>query len=116
MRNINETPIIHDRHLVKEAYERMKLNGMHKNAFSMPVDLTMVLVRNEGSLFETGRIIPHLSGYDHTSILESNLNYLGIEGYEVLSKTIPKGEDTWVWTNKIKDKDSHMYQRNLAVR
>ncbi len=100
MKNINETPIIHDRHLVKEAFRQIRENGTYENAFSMPEELTIVLVRNEGSLSD--RIIPHLSGFEDTSILESNLNYLGIEGYEVLSKTIPQGEDKWKWTNKIK--------------
>ena len=100
MKSINETPIVHDRHLVKEIFERMKRNGTHKNAFHMPEDLTIVLVRNEGSLSD--RIIPHLSGYEDSSILESNLDYLGIRGYEVLSKPIPPGKDQWVWTNKIK--------------
>ena len=72
MKSINETPIVHDRHLVKEIFERMKRNGTHKNAFHMPEDLTIVLVRNEGSLSD--RIIPHLSGYEDSSILESNLD------------------------------------------
>jgi hypothetical protein len=93
-------PIIHDRHIVKAVYENMKINNIHKNEFKMPNDLTIVLCRNTGSLSD--RIIPQLSGYEDISILESNLTYLGIDNYVVLSKHIPAGEGQWIWTNKIK--------------
>jgi hypothetical protein len=93
-------PIIHDRHIVKQVFENMKINNIYKNKFKTPANLTIVLCRNKGSLSD--RIIPHLSGYEDISILESNLNYIGINDYVVLSKNIPPGENQWKWTNKIK--------------
>ena len=67
-------PIIHDRHLVKRAFQALISSG-HKG-FEHPKDLTIVTCRNEGSLED--RIIPHLLGYEETSILEENLKYLGL--------------------------------------
>jgi hypothetical protein len=93
-------PIIHDRHLVKSQFETLKRLQLFENKFSMPEDLSIVLCRNEGSLSD--RIIPQLAGYEDTSILESNLQYLGIDNYTVLSRKIPEGEGQWIWTNKIK--------------
>ena len=68
-------PIIHDRHIVKQAFEQMKEAGEIK--FEHPKDLTIVTCRNEGTLED--RIIPHLSGYEDTSILERNMEYLGLD-------------------------------------
>lgn len=78
-------PIIHDRHHVKRIYEGMVKNGINKNAFTKPDNLTLVTCRNEGTMED--RIIPSLRGYEETSILESNLQHLGIEGLVVLTDT-----------------------------
>ena len=59
-------PIIHDRHLVKQAFEQLKESGPIK--FEQPKDLTTATCRNEGTLSD--RIIPHLAGYEDISILE----------------------------------------------
>ena len=75
-------PMIHDRHLVKGVFEDMKKRELYKNAFKIPDDLTIVTCRNEGSLED--RIIWSLEGYDTVSILESNLEYLGMDGLVVL--------------------------------
>jgi hypothetical protein len=75
-------PIIHDRHVVKQFFENMKSQNLHKNAFKMPKDLTIVTCRNKGSMED--RIIDHLKGYEEKSILESSLEYLGIDGLVVL--------------------------------
>ena len=78
-------PIIHDRHVVKQFFENMKSQNLYKNAFKMPKDLTIVTCRNDGSM-ENG-IIDHLKGYEEKSILESNLEYLGIDDLVVLRDT-----------------------------
>ena len=80
-RNITQ-PVIHDRHIVKFAFEEIKGVGQYKGVFKMPDDLTIVTCRNEGSLED--RIIWSLEGYETTSILESNLEYLGVDGLVVL--------------------------------
>jgi len=54
-------PIIHDRHVVKKAFEMFK-SQTKPNIFNQPSDLTIVTCRNEGTLED--RIIPHLSGID----------------------------------------------------
>lgn len=77
-----DSPIIHDRHIVKNAFNTLVEQGVYKNAFSKPNNLTIVTVRNEGSLED--RIIPSLSGYEDKSILETNLEYLGIQPLVVL--------------------------------
>ena len=69
-------PIIHDRHLVKEAWEIVK-SKFERDSFKLPDNLTILTCRNEGSMED--RIIPHLSGYENVSILESSLDYLGID-------------------------------------
>lgn len=76
-------PVIHDRYIVKDAFDQMIQNGGYKNAFRKPDNLTILTVRNEGSLEE--RIIPSLEGYEDKSILETNLEYLGIEPLTVLT-------------------------------
>jgi hypothetical protein len=63
-----EQPIIHDRHIVKEQFQKIKANGELK--FKKPDNLTIATCRNSGTLED--RIIPHLSGYEQTSILEEN--------------------------------------------
>ena len=78
-------PIIHDRHVVKQFFENMKSQNLYKNAFKMPKDLTIVTCRNDGSMED--RIIDHLKGYEEKSILESNLEYLGIDDLVVLRDT-----------------------------
>jgi len=75
-------PIIHDRHVVKSVFENMKRGGINRDIFKMPDDLTIVTCRNEGSMED--RIIDHLKGYEEKSILESSLEYLGIDGLVVL--------------------------------
>ena len=74
--------IIHDRHVVKSVFENMKRGGINRDIFKMPDDLTIVTCRNEGSMED--RIIDHLKGYEEKSILESSLEYLGIDGLVVL--------------------------------
>ena len=69
-------PVIHDRHVVKKAFELLK-SQTEPNVFNHPKDLTIVACRNKGTMED--RIIPHLSGYEDTSILEDNLKYLGID-------------------------------------
>jgi hypothetical protein len=66
-------PIIHDRHIVKNYFENMVFNNIHKNKFITPKDLTIVTCRNLGTMED--RIINSLSGYEHKSILECNLEY-----------------------------------------
>ena len=85
-------PIIHDRHLVKEAFETLK-SQTEPGIFSHPKDLTIVTCRNEGSLED--RIIPHLSGYENTSILESNMEYLGLNLVVLKDARLP-------WRNTFK--------------
>ena len=68
-------PVIHDRHIVKRVFEILTSKG--KVQFEHPKDLTIVTCRNEGSMED--RIIPHLSGYENVSVLESNLDYLGLD-------------------------------------
>ena len=77
------TPVIHDRHIVKNVFDQIIEHGSYKNAFSKPDNLTIVTVRNEGSLED--RIIPSLSSYENKSILEANLEYLGIQPLVVLT-------------------------------
>ena len=85
-------PIIHDRHLVKKAFELFK-SQTKPNIFTHPKDLTIVTCRNEGSLED--RIIPHLSGYENTSILESNMEYLGLNLVVLKDARLP-------WRNTFK--------------
>mgnify|MGYP003138618004 CR=1 FL=1 len=87
-------PIIHDRHVVKQYFENMKSQNIHKNAFTMPKDLTLVTCRNEGTMED--RIIDHLKGYEEKSILECSLEYLGIEGLVILT------DDRLPWRNTFK--------------
>ena len=76
-------PIIHDRHIVKEAFRQIVDNGVFKNTFSKPDNLTMITVRNEGSMED--RLIPKMLDYKNKSILEVNLEYLGIQPLVVLT-------------------------------
>lgn len=92
-------PIIHDRHLVKSIFERLK-SEMTSNAYSCPDDLTIVTCRNEGTLSD--RIIPHLAGYEEVSILESNLKYLGVDLTVLRDDRLP-------WRNTFKFEMIHNY-------
>jgi len=85
-------PIIHDRHLVKEAFKLFKSQN-ESNIFEHPKDLTIVTCRNEGSLED--RIIPHLSGYEDTSILEQSLDYIGLDLVVLRDERLP-------WRNTFK--------------
>ena len=85
-------PIIHDRHIVKNAFEILK-SKIERNSFKLPDNLTIVTCRNEGSMED--RIIPHLSGYEDVSILESNLDYLGIDLVVLTDDRLP-------WRNTFK--------------
>tara|TARA_B100000287_G_C20458928_1_gene712556 strand:+ start:156 stop:881 length:726 start_codon:yes stop_codon:yes gene_type:complete len=84
-------PIIHDRHLVKQAFEQLKESGPIK--FEHPKDLTIATCRNEGTLSD--RIIPHLAGYEDTSILEKNMEYLGLDLVVLRDARLP-------WRNTFK--------------
>lgn len=88
------TPIIHDRHIVKSYFESMVQHEIYKNKFSMPKDLTIITCRNEGSMED--RIIDSLKGYESKSILECNLEYLGIQGLTVLT------DNRLPWRNTFK--------------
>jgi len=88
------SPVIHDRHIVKNYYENMVFNNTHKNKFRNPDDLTIITCRNLGSMED--RIIDSLSGYEHKSILECNLEYLGIDDLVVLY------DDRLPWRNTFK--------------
>ena len=85
-------PIIHDRHIVKNAFEILK-SKVERSSFKLPDDLTIVTCRNEGSMED--RIISHLSGYSDVSILESNLDYLGIDLVVLKDARLP-------WRNTFK--------------
>ncbi len=91
-------PIIHDRHIVKQAFEHLIMNGPVE--FQMPEDLTIVTCRNEGSLED--RIIPHLAGYEQTSILERNMEYLGLDLVVLTDARLP-------WRNTFKFEMLHNY-------
>jgi len=85
-------PIIHDRHLVKMEFEKLK-QRLQPDCFILPKNLTIVTCRNEGSMED--RIIDHLKGYEDVSILEQNLEYLGVE-LKVLR------DDRLPWRNTFK--------------
>ena len=85
-------PIIHDRHLVKTEFEKLK-QRLQPNCFELPKELTIVTCRNKGSMED--RIIDHLKGYEEVSILEQNLNYLGIELVVLRDDRLP-------WRNTFK--------------
>ena len=85
-------PVIHDRHVVKKAFELLK-SQTEPNVFNHPKDLTIVACRNKGTMED--RIIPHLSGYEDTSILEDNLKYLGIDLVVLTDDRLP-------WRNTFK--------------
>ena len=91
-------PVIHDRHIVKRAFEILTSEG--KVQFEHPKDLTIVTCRNEGSMED--RIIPHLSGYENVSILESNLDYLGLDLVVLKDARLP-------WRNTFKFEMIHNY-------
>ena len=85
-------PIIHDRHLVKTEFKKLK-QRLQPNCFELPKELTIVTCRNKGSMED--RIIDHLKGYEEVSILEQNLNYLGIELVVLRDDRLP-------WRNTFK--------------
>ena len=91
-------PIIHDRHIVKQAFKHLIMNGPIE--FQHPKNLTIVTCRNEGSLED--RIIPHLSGYEETSILERNMEYLGLDLVVLTDARLP-------WRNTFKFEMIHNY-------
>ena len=96
-----DTPVIHDRHIVKQAFEQIIDHGGYKGVFTKPDNLTILTVRNEGSLED--RMIPSLQGYDQKSILEANLEYLGITPLTVLTDArLP-------WRNTFKIEMLHNY-------
>tara|TARA_R110001592_G_scaffold168757_1_gene405081 strand:+ start:315 stop:1052 length:738 start_codon:yes stop_codon:yes gene_type:complete len=91
-----DTPIIHDRYVVKRFFENMKSKGIHKNAFKKPKNLTILTAKNEG---EHDRMIPSLEGYNEYTIFEQNLDYLGIHDYVVLNKKVDPSQ--WKCSHKI---------------
>tara|TARA_Y100001973_G_scaffold101319_1_gene164202 strand:+ start:129 stop:854 length:726 start_codon:yes stop_codon:yes gene_type:complete len=93
-----EQPIIHDRHIVKEQFQKLKANGELK--FKKPDNLTIATCRNSGTLED--RIIPHLSGYEQTSILEENMKYLGLDLVVLRDDRLP-------WRNTFKFEMLHNY-------
>jgi len=91
-------PIIHDRHIVKRELENLIMNGPVE--YQMPENLTVVTCRNEGTLED--RIIPHLSGYEEQSILERNMEYLGLDLVVLRDDRLP-------WRNTFKFEMLHNY-------
>ena len=67
MKSIYETPIIHDRHLVKQWIETILQRDDYKNAFKMPKNLTIITCRNEGPMTE--RLVDSLIGWVEISVL-----------------------------------------------
>ena len=96
-----EQPIIHDRHIVKEQFQKLKANGELK--FKKPDNLTIATCRNSGTLED--RIIPHLSGYEQTSILEENMKYLGLDLVVLRDDRLP-------WRNTFKFEMLHNYLKS----
>ena len=94
-------PIIHDRHIVKNAFNYIKQQKIYENVFIKPENLTILTCRNSGDMDD--RIIPSLSGYNKTSILESSLNYLGIDNLVILR------DDRLPWRNTFKIENIHNY-------
>jgi hypothetical protein len=92
-------PIIHDRHIVKNQFEVLK-SEVKPNSYKCPDNLTIVTCRNEGTLLD--RIIPHLAGYENVSILESSLQYLGIDLTVLRDDRLP-------WRNTFKFEMIHNY-------
>ena len=101
MKSIYETPIIHDRHLVKQWIETILQEDDYKNAFKMPKNLTIITCRNEGPMTE--RLVDSLIGWVEISVLEKSLEYLGIEGLVVLK------DDRLPWRNTFKFEMLHNY-------
>ena len=95
------TPIIHDRHIVKDSFNQIIEHSEYKNAFSKPDNLTIITVRNKGTMED--RIIPSLKGYENKSILEANLEYLGIQPLVVLT------DPRLPWRNTFKFEIIHNY-------
>jgi hypothetical protein len=95
-------PIIHDRQVVGKIFDWMKENELHKNKFKKPEDLTILTCRNDGEMYRS-TLIPSLSKYTDVSILESNLEYLGIKGLVVLRDT------RMPWRNTFKFEMIHNY-------
>jgi hypothetical protein len=93
-------PIIHDRFIVKQYFEQMRDSGLYKNLFNIPDNLTIVTCRNKGTMID--RIIPHLSGYEDVSLLESSLEYLGIDLVVLKDDRLP-------WRNTFKFELIHEY-------
>ncbi len=92
-------PIIHDRHVVKKAFELFK-SQTKPNIFNHPKDLTIVTCRNKGTMED--RIIPDLTGYEETSILEESLNYIGLDLVVLKDDRLP-------WRNTFKFEMLHDY-------
>ena len=61
--------------------------------FEQPKDLTIATCRNEGTLSD--RIISHLAGYEDISILEKNMEYLGLDLVVLRDARLP-------WRNTFK--------------
>jgi len=95
------TPIIHDRHIVKDYFESLQYHGINRNQFSMPENLTIITCRNKGSMQD--RIIDSLYGYEEKSILECSLEYLGISQLKILY------DERLPWRNTFKIEDIYNY-------
>ena len=94
-------PLVHDRHIVKKEFQNLVNNQLKQ--FDMPENLTIVTCRNEGTLED--RIIPHLSGYEEESILESNMRYLGLDLVVLRDDRLP-------WRNTFKFEMLHNYLKS----
>tara|TARA_Y100000310_G_scaffold36981_1_gene34756 strand:+ start:1666 stop:2406 length:741 start_codon:yes stop_codon:yes gene_type:complete len=80
-------PVIHDRHVVNSAFEQMKNNKSLKNKFVNSDNLTIVTCRNKESMED--RLIPQLLKYKDKSILEENLEYLGVDLVVLRDERLP---------------------------
>ena len=97
-------PLIHDRHIVKKEFGNLAQNVRWDEwQFEMPENLTVATCRNEGTLED--RIIPHLSGYEEESILESNMRYLGLDLVVLRDDRLP-------WRNTFKFEMLHNYLKS----
>lgn len=90
-------PVIHDRHVVGMVFDWMKENDVNHKRFKKPDNLTILTCRNKGEM-KRATLFPDLAEYTVVSILEQNLEYLGIEGMVVLSEDF---EGPWRCTYKI---------------
>lgn len=75
-------PIVHDYQFARRIFAKLRRSGRLKNAFRCPDELTIFTAHN----------------YRNSSLLEANLQYLGIDDYVVLNRRVE------VWSNSLRIK------------